>query len=131
VGRICRVLVVEDNGDIRTLLDDIFASEGYRFTAVPDGAAMRGALQRGDVDVVVVDMRLPDGNGLELAREAALQGCGVVLTTGHPGHMVEIAESGFQYVLKPFRIDSVLKAVDLALTEVRARCKVGEREFAS
>ena len=131
VGRICRVLVVEDNGDIRALLDDIFASDGYRFVAVEDGASMRRVLGKGDVDAVVIDMRLRDGTGLELGREAARSGCAVVMTTGHPQYVVDIVESGFQYVLKPYRIDAVIKAVEAALSEVRARCEVGDRRFAS
>ena len=131
MGRICRVLVVEDNGDIRALLADVFVHDGYRFTSVEDGAAMRRVLADGDVDVVVVDMMLRAESGLDLAREAARAGCGVVMTTGHPNHVQSIAESGFQYVLKPYRIAAVLKAVEFALREVRARCHVGDRVFAS
>ena len=127
--KICRVLVVEDNGDIRELLGDLFAREGYRFALVEDGAAMRRELAAGDVDVVVVDVLLRGESGLDLAREAAARGCGVVLTTGDHRRAAAITASGHRFILKPYRLDALLATVETALAEVQARCQVKARGF--
>jgi two-component system, OmpR family, response regulator len=129
VPKICRVLVVEDNGDIRELLGELFAREGYRFALVEDGAAMRRELAVGDVDVVIVDVLLRGESGFDLAREAAMRGCGVVLTTGDHRRAAAIAASGHRFILKPYRLEALLATVETALAEVQARCEVKARVF--
>jgi two-component system OmpR family response regulator len=129
VPKICRVLVVEDNGDIRELLGDLFEREGYRFALAEDGAAMRRELAAGDVDVVVVDVLLRGESGLDLAREAAAHGCGVVLTTGDHRRAAAIAASGHSYILKPYRLEALIETVEAALEAVKARCQVKARVF--
>jgi two-component system OmpR family response regulator len=129
VPKICRVLVVEDNGDIRELLGDLFEREGYRFALAEDGAAMRRELAAGDVDVVVIDVLLRGESGLDLAREAASYGCGVVLTTGDHRHAAAIEASGHKFILKPYRLEALVETVETALAEVRARCQVKARIF--
>ncbi len=60
MSRICRVLVVEDDRYVRELLANVFAEEGYHFTLVADGGAMRQALadDPADPDIVVIDVDL-------------------------------------------------------------------------
>ena len=129
--KICRVLVVEDNGDIRELLGDLFAREGYRFALVENGEEMRRELARGDVDAVVIDLLLRGESGLDLAREADGHGCAVVLTTGDHRRRGAIEASGHRYILKPYRLDALIVMVEAALEEVRARCRVKARVFGS
>ncbi len=71
--KICKVLIVEDDSDIRELLSGTFAGEGYRFVMATNAAEMRSALASDpELDIVVVDLHLPGGaNGLVLAAEAA------------------------------------------------------------
>ncbi|HZS83431.1 MAG TPA: response regulator [Stellaceae bacterium] len=123
--RICRVLVVEDNSDIRDLLSDVFAAEGYHFAAVASGAEMRQAIAKDPIDVVVIDVSLPGGeDGYSLAVHAADCGLGVVLVTGHHDHFERLEKSGHNYLLKPFPMKSLLEAVDRALQKVKADCVV-------
>ena len=82
MARICRVLVVEDNGDVRQLLGEAFAHEGYRFALAEDGAAMRRVLAAGDVDVVVASSVVSGGcartrcSGLPPGRRLTRSTCG-------------------------------------------------------
>ena len=131
MARPCRVLVVEDNGDVRELLRDVFDWEGYRFETAEDGDAMRRALAGGDVDVVVIDVHLRGGRGgesaLDLAGAAAEAGCAVVLTTGDPQQIPRIEASGRRYIRKPYRLEALIDTVEAALDEARARCETKRR----
>jgi DNA-binding response OmpR family regulator len=60
MARICKVLIVENNDDVRDLLGDIFHDEGFRFAMVETGAEMHDALDEDDYDIVVIDVSQPD-----------------------------------------------------------------------
>jgi len=57
--RICKVLIVENDDDVRDLLGDIFHDEGFRFSMVKSGAEMRAALGEDDYDVAIIDVTQP------------------------------------------------------------------------
>jgi two-component system OmpR family response regulator len=127
--KICRVVVVEDNADIRELLGNVFEREGYRFAMVEGGDGLRQALLDGDVDVVVIDVLLRRESGLDLAREAGAAGCGVVLTTGDHSYAERLAASGHKHILKPYRLGELLAVVEAALEESRINCTIKHRRF--
>ena len=60
------MLIVDDDREIRRLIDDYLSQLGYRITTVGDGRAMRRALQEHRIDLVVLD---PGEDGLSLCRE--------------------------------------------------------------
>lgn len=62
-------LLVEDDADIRELLQGYLQGYGMSVTAVPSAQGMRAALRGGSFDVMLLDLMLPDGNGLDLCRE--------------------------------------------------------------
>src|SRR5262249_3654639 len=62
------ILVVDDDCEIRTLLREYLEKNGFRATAVADGKETRRALERSRVDLVVLDLMLPEENGLEICR---------------------------------------------------------------
>jgi two-component system, OmpR family, response regulator len=63
------ILVVDDDGHIRELLTTYLASEGYRVTTAPDAAGARRSLEEETFELVVLDLRLPDGDGLSLVNQ--------------------------------------------------------------
>ena len=63
------LLVVDDDREIRHLLSEYLSQAGFRVTAVGDGKAMRRALEAHRIDLVVLDLMLPDEDGLALCRE--------------------------------------------------------------
>ncbi len=123
--KICKVLLVEDQMDIRELLREIFASEGFRFVVVSNGQAMRDALtSEPEVDVVVIDVLLPGGvDGLMLAEEVCERGLPVILVTGDHQQIEKLDTAGHRYLLKPFRISAFIKMIDDVLTETQNRCE--------
>ena len=65
-----KVLIVDDDQGSRELLSEVLAANGYLALAVADGAAARDELTRDpDYEIVIADLRMPNGTGLDLLRE--------------------------------------------------------------
>lgn len=67
------ILYVEDNDLIRDTFAELLAADGRRIVAVADGAGARDALRTQSVQLLITDVQLPDGSGLDVAREALRQ----------------------------------------------------------
>ncbi len=107
-----RVLVVEDEGAMRDLVVAELSDRGIAATGAPDLAAARAALAGSEFDALLLDLRLPDGNGLDLLRELRAEPGSpeVVVATGHGSvsSAVEAMRAGaFHYATKPFVLDEV------------------------
>ena len=121
--RICKVLIVENDAAVRSLLGDLFEDEGYEFSTVRTGAEMREALDDIDYDIVVIDVTQPGHeDGLALAQIARDQGCGAILVTGDHRHLERLENSGQHFLLKPFRVQQLLEVADKILVETAAQC---------
>src|SRR6516164_6823435 len=64
-----RLLLVDDDREIRDLVSHFLEKHGYIVETVRDGREMNLALQRNDIDLVILDIMLPGKDGLELCRE--------------------------------------------------------------
>lgn len=115
-----RCLLVEDDAEISQLLSGYLAGYGVSVNLAPDAATMRGQLKQGDFDVILLDLMLPDGHGLDLCREIRDQHrTPVIMLTaqGDPASRVVGLEMGADdYLPKPFdprelvaRIHAVLR----------------------
>ncbi|KQN04438.1 two-component system response regulator [Sphingobium sp. Leaf26] len=69
-----RILVVDDDADIRTLLSDFLEQHGFAVTAVPDGARMDEVLAVQDFDIAVLDVMMPGEDGLSILRRLSARG---------------------------------------------------------
>ncbi len=101
-----RILVVDDEPDLRTLYELTLLREGYRVEAAGDLAQAREQLRDHSFDIVITDMRLPDGLGLELLRELVIgqrpERCVVITAHGSAENAVEALKAGaFDYLTKP------------------------------
>ena len=101
-----RILVIDDEPDLRTLYELTLLREGYRVDAAGDLAQARQQLLDHQFDAVITDMRLPDGLGLELLRELVAQQrperCVVITAHGSAENAVEALKAGaFDYLTKP------------------------------
>ncbi len=120
---------MEDDPGVQELLRHVLASEGYEVAVARDAASMRAAFAAGSFDVAVLDIGLPGReNGLALAREISDTGCGVALITGHHAYDGALAESGYPYLLKPFRVEALLATIENVLQAMKARCAVPRRQ---
>lgn len=120
-----RVLVVEDEPAVAELLGDVLRDFGLQPSVAATAAAAMGDLARQHYDALVVDLTLPDGNGLDLVRRALvlhpeLAGR-VVLTTGdvQPTQRQALAvEHGLPVLAKPFTILEVQRLLaDLGIVQ--------------
>jgi DNA-binding NtrC family response regulator len=115
------VLVVDDEADIRALIDEILSEEGYKVTVAANAAAARAAKAAGHQDLVLLDIWMPDMDGISLLREWSDQGlldCPVVMMSGHGtvDTAVEATRLGaFDFVEKPLSLAKLLRTVERAL----------------
>lgn len=81
-----RVLVVDDDADVRSLLRDELSAAGYRVEAARDGAEALGALERQRPSAVVLDLLMPEPDGFEvlyrMREDAGLRSVPVIVLTG-------------------------------------------------
>jgi len=101
-----KILVVDDEPDLRTLYELTLLREGYRVETAENLAQARELLQGRAFDVVITDMRLPDGLGMELIRQIRSQQrserCVVITAYGSAENAVESLKAGaFDYLTKP------------------------------
>ncbi|RJP67265.1 MAG: sigma-54-dependent Fis family transcriptional regulator [Comamonadaceae bacterium] len=118
------VLVVDDEPDLRTLYELTLLREGHAVVAAPDLTQAREWLAQQRFDVLISDMRLPDGLGLELLRELAdaqrPEKCIVITAYGSAENAVEALKAGaFDYLTKPVDLKQLRSAVTAALQSQR------------
>ena len=118
------VLVVDDEPDLRTLYELTLLREGHAVVAAPDLAQAREWLAQQRFDVLISDMRLPDGMGLDLLRELAEaqrpEKCIVITAYGSAENAVESLKAGaFDYLTKPVDLKQLRSAVTAALQSQR------------
>ena len=102
------ILVVDDEADIRGLLKEILSEEGYDVDVAGDAGQARASRARQLPDLVLLDIWMPDTDGITLLREwqgtAAESSCPVVMMSGHGTveTAVEATRLGaFDFVEKP------------------------------
>jgi DNA-binding NtrC family response regulator len=134
-----RILVVDDDQTIRNLLHDILTANGHEVQTATDARGAAEALKSAEFELVVTDLMLPDGDGLEVLRMARARPYEpeVLLITayGTIDSAVEAVKAGaFDYLTKPVPTQKLLLTVDRAVerralkSEVSAlRREVGER----
>src|ERR1700728_2662542 len=115
------VLIVDDETGVREGLVRAVASRGYRTVAAASLADARAALEKEEIDCVLLDIRLKDGDGLDLLRELRAgkhRETPVIMATafGDSERTIQAMKAGaFEYVTKPFDLPTLLDAVDRAV----------------
>jgi two-component system response regulator PilR (NtrC family) len=129
-----RLLVVDDEPDLRTLYELTLVREGYEVESAGSVEEAWPLLLAGDFQLVITDMRLPDGTGLDLLRrmdEAGRPEKGIVITAyGSAENAVEALKAGaYDYLTKPVDLRQFRAAVASALGRVPA--ELGPRRAAA
>ncbi len=115
------VLVVDDEADICASIQDILGDEGYSVTVAANAAEARQARAARKFDLVLLDIWMPDTDGITLLREWSESGepsCPVVIMSGHGtvDAAVEATRLGaFDFVEKPLSLAKLLRTVESAL----------------
>ena len=128
------VLVVDDDAVIRELLRDPLAEAGYVVDEAPDGRAALTRISAGGVDLVLLDLMLPELNGLEVCQQVRATARGlylpIIMMTALGA--AQDLRTGFaagadDYVTKPFSLAEVLDRVGVWL-RMRERLRVAEAQ---
>ncbi|MFM2348677.1 MAG: hypothetical protein RL654_3430 [Pseudomonadota bacterium] len=115
-----RIFIVEDNPDVARLLDTVLRDFGFDTEVCRSAAALRQQLRIGKPDLCIIDLGLPDADGMDLVQEIQRRhDCGLLILTGRAylGDRVMGLELGADdYVTKPFeprelvaRVRSILR----------------------
>src|SRR3954451_7316785 len=78
-----RILLVEDDVNVRALMEQVLLGGGYQIDPVPTAAQARMLLAGGGYDLVLTDGLLPDGTGIHIADEAERQGIRAMIVTAY------------------------------------------------
>ena len=132
------ILVVDDEADIRGLLKEILSEEGYDVDVAGDAGQARASRARQLPDLVLLDIWMPDTDGITLLREwqgaAAEASCPVVMMSGHGTveTAVEATRLGaFDFVEKPLSLQKLLRTVERALEAGKRKRHAGKLLAAS
>ena len=117
----CRILVIEDEEELRELFSDMLTFNGYEVEAASDGHRGIELFKHAEFDIVFTDLRMPEMSGWEVAEavKKIREDTPVVMITGSTLQLEasELKKSGVDFVVtKPFRIDQVLGLVQKVLT---------------
>ena len=126
------ILIVDDDPDVAALLVRYLGANGYTTLVAPNAARMRAMLASSDVSLVLLDLGLPDADGLDLTRDLAAGWKGpVIIVTGRGDavdRIVGLELGADDYVTKPFdlrellaRVRSVLRRAADATTSAPAK----------
>jgi len=118
------ILIVDDEPEIRRLPVDYLARTGFEAVAARDGRAMWQMLERHAVDLLVLDLMLPDSDGLTLCRDLrAKSNLPVIMLTARgeeTDRIVGIEMGADDYLVKPFNPRELLARIKSILRRTRA-----------
>jgi two-component system, OmpR family, response regulator len=116
------ILIVDDDREIRDLLQEYLTRNGYRTSAVGEGKGMWRALESGHVDLIVLDLMLPGDDGLELCRNLRVgSNIPVIMLTARGDDLDRILglEMGADdYLPKPFNPRELLARIRVVLRRI-------------
>ena len=114
-----RVLVIEDNADLRDVVRLALEAAGHEVLTATQGVEGLACLNGHPVDLVVTDLFMPEMDGIEViaALRRQFPGVRIVAMSGRPGvdYLAVAKELGAARILrKPFAMDALLSAIDAA-----------------
>lgn len=86
-----RIVIVDDDDDLRGIMREIAVDEGYDVLALGEGAELIDAVDKFSPDRIVLDLSIPDCDGVSLMKSLAEKGCSVpiVVVSSHPSRFLD------------------------------------------
>jgi DNA-binding response OmpR family regulator len=111
-----RILYVDDDADLRGIVKDQLNTAGYTMDEAEDGVAATEMLDKGNYDLLLLDINMPGKTGIDVLKFIKDKGlkCRVIMLTGRVGFTVatETLKLGADdYITKPFNIDYLLFSI--------------------
>jgi len=121
---VAKILIVDDDGDLRTLLGLCFLRRGHSIVVASNGAEGLACVTAHAPDLVVTDLNMPVMNGLELLRRLRANGHRdlpvIVLTARADQRTAAIAAGADAFLVKPFSLRELGETAERLLGERRA-----------
>jgi len=107
-----RILIVDDNREIRTILEEYLREEGYTAQGAGDGNEALAKHGESPFDLIITDLNMPGMTGMELIKAISKEGSTTefIIITGYASldSAIEAVKAGaFDYIVKPFRIEEL------------------------
>lgn len=117
-----RVLIVDDSIDVVEILSDFLTLNGCKVHKASTGRAATDILGKEEVEIVILDVKLPDVNGISLLDTIKVNNptVAVIMITGHhdPNFVVEAMKKGASdFLMKPFEFDKLMLSMMRVLRE--------------
>ncbi|HEX9689027.1 MAG TPA: sigma-54 dependent transcriptional regulator [Thermoanaerobaculia bacterium] len=121
-----RLLIVDDEASIRDMLAFFFHKRGFEVLTASNFAEGQASALRSTPDLVLCDIKMPDGNGLDLLRKIKAESAKtpVIMITAHtstPDAIEAMKAGAVDYLAKPFNVEELGLIVDRALGEMQLR----------
>jgi two-component system OmpR family response regulator len=130
-----RILVVDDEPRIRTMLRRYLTEEGFKVSEAADGAALRAVLEREAIDLVLLDLMMPGEDGLALARQIRQRSdIPIIMLTGKGDlidRVVGLEAGADDYITKPFELREILARIRTIMRRAGPRSAPPEPERAA
>jgi two-component system OmpR family response regulator len=130
-----RVLLVEDDSAISRMLEETLAERGFAACTASTGSEMDGMLERGDIDIVLLDVMLPGEDGFSICRRLrAASGVLIIMVTALDADVDRIfgLEIGADdYVTKPFNTRELIARIRALMRRVGAAGATDRNRFRS
>ena len=119
-----RILIADDDKAIGDILHDLISEDGRRVDICQNGAEAIERLKEESYDLIIVDLVMPEANGMEVLTFAKKMNPDVIviILTGHASLETAIAairEGAYDYIRKPCKLDEIKLSVDHALEKIR------------
>jgi CheY-like chemotaxis protein len=115
-GGSSHVLVVDDDAGVRDVIEQALTSEGYIVHAVTDGQEALAKLRHQRVDLILLDVNMPNVDGWQVLEElraaAGRQTAVVVMTAGYEAQDRALSSGAQGFLGKPFELDDLIGTVE-------------------
>ena len=114
------ILVVDDDPEMRALVQDVLCAEGYKIVEAKDGADAVLALRARAFDVILMDKNMPGPSGLDLlpGLRRVAPGTQIIMMTAFgdvPSYMEAVEKGAVEFLFKPFPMGEIKAAIAKAV----------------
>ncbi|HEX7216449.1 MAG TPA: response regulator [Methylomirabilota bacterium] len=122
--QVSKILVVDDEPEVRKLMEHFLTDRGYQVRLAANGREGLAAIDSFSPDVVLLDMHMPEMDGLETLKELAVRAPGLPVIMVTVNEDVQTTSQLLQlgaadYVPKPFNLDYLEQAINIQLSAAR------------
>jgi DNA-binding response OmpR family regulator len=121
-----RLLVVEDDPDIRSMMREALTRQGYEVSTATSGREVLGEVARSQPDLILLDLKMPGMDGYEVIRQLKAghdtQSIPIIVTTASPldkerDKIRVLGMGATQYITKPLSLNSLISEIKKAISE--------------